>query len=86
MRDLQPSTEISRVAARPPPRSRDQRGEQEVERRAAAHELHGLEHLADGPARDHQGQRLVAVHRRGRRDTGSSRAAATTQLAVMLAR
>ena len=46
--------------------------EQEVQRRAAAHELHRLEQLAERPAGDHHGERLVAVHRRDPTGTGTS--------------
>ena len=52
-----------RRASRQPAAERcDQLGEQEVQRRAAAHELHRLEQLAQRTARDHDRQRLVAVH------------------------
>ena len=33
-----------------------------MQRRAAAHELHRLEQFAERTARDHDRQRLVAVH------------------------
>ena len=39
-----------------------ERDEQEVQRRAAAHELHRLEQLAERTAGDHHRERLVAVH------------------------
>ena len=53
---------MARVATSPPPELGHELGEQEMQRRAAAHELHGLEQLAQRPARDHDRQRLVAVH------------------------
>ena len=59
-----------------------------MQRRAAAHELHRLEQLAERPAGDHDGQRLVAVHdavaeirqqASGRHDTGGGDAHAVGQ-------